>query len=95
MQVKIELSNNFHTIRSSKIKERITRELSIEEANALYNLLEKLLIKLEDKGREYWKERKKEIPEKMFSLILNEIKEESNNGFAEEDDQDLWGIEIL
>lgn len=95
MQVKIELLNNFHTIRSSKIKERITRKLSIEEANALYNLLEKLLIKLEDKGREYWKERNKQIPEKMFSLILNEIKEESNNGFAEEDDQDLWGIEIL
>lgn len=92
MQVGIVLVNNFHTdnpVKLDKLKERISRNLSIKEANALYEVLDKILIKLESKGQDYWNNIEK-VPDKLYNLILDDIKKESLNSLAEEDFSDIY-----
>lgn len=92
MKIKIELLNNFYGgTRNESMKGMTTKDLTIEEATAIYEFIEKVIRKLETKGREYWK-RKDEEPTRMFGLVLNEAAKESDSSLSDEDWEGDWYI---
>lgn len=90
MQVKIELINNFYSYKPEVKASYTTRDLPIEEAGKIYNVLRKLLDRLEEKGREFWN-KKEPAPERLFSISKDEIIKQETP--ATKDDNDLleWG----
>jgi hypothetical protein len=92
MQVKIELINNFFGGNTGKnMKSFTTKDLTIEEATAIYEFLEKITKKLQTKGRDYWN-KKDEESSQMFGLVLNETAKESDSNLSDEDWEGDWYI---
>jgi hypothetical protein len=94
VKVKLELINNFYPTREARLESKTTRDLSIEEARALYRFLSTLIDKLEVQGREFWK-KKQDTPAPTFACALKEIIDESDNGLIDLDweyDEEDWYI---
>lgn len=89
MQVKVELVNDFYGLGSSHVRSRASRSLTPDQANAVYDFMEKLMCKLEEKSGEYWKD-KQEVPQQTFKLTLEELVSKTSNGLSEETWDDMW-----
>ncbi len=96
MQVEVRLINNFHTTRPVCDKAITSKNLTIQQSEAIYSILDKALKELTKKDPDFWIE-KPDVPnQRMFNLELdNKTVEASYNNEDWELAWDAnWGFQL-
>lgn len=70
MQIEIKLLNDFYSNRPKSLKSRVTKNLTIKQAESIYGILDEILLKMVDKDLKFWDRDDIMSDKEMFRLEL-------------------------